>query len=157
MPIKIRPIINKIASEVGVDAELLAAVVWQESRGNQYAIRYEPAFFKKYIDGKKLTGFIPPSGLVTETTERMGRAFSYGLCQVMGATARENGFEGPYLAELFDPEVNLYLGATILKKFIDKHESSHKALLAYNGGGNKDYPLEVFQHLETKDYAQMFL
>lgn len=157
MPIKLRPIINKVASELGLDGELISAVIWQESRGNPYAFRYEPGFYIKYIDGKKLTGFVPSFNLVSEKSERHGRATSWGLMQVMGATARENGFEGTFLAELCDPETNIYVGARILKKLIDKHDSSQKALLAYNGGSNKEYPAEVFQHLDTKDYAAIFL
>lgn len=154
---EIGPAIYRASRETGINPQLIAAVIWQESRANPFAIRYEPKFFDRYIKGKELTGFVPSFKLISEETERASRAMSFGLMQVMGATARENGFEGTYLSELCDIQANIEIGVKILAKHIRKFEDTNKALLAYNGGGNKDYPLEVMEHIQSGDYQNVIL
>ena len=69
---------------------------------------------------------------------------SYGLCQVMGAVAREHGLEG-YLTRLCDPRVGLHYGARHLSWCLKVTGGDMRAaLLKYNGGGNRDYPAKVF-------------
>ena len=68
---------------------------------------------------------------------------SYGLCQVMGAVAREHGYSG-HLEDLADPAINLDLGAKHLRaKIKQAHGDLRGGLLLYNGGGNKAYPERV--------------
>jgi soluble lytic murein transglycosylase-like protein len=64
--------------------------------------------------------------------------------QVMGQVARENGFTGPYLTRLCNPEVGLDVGCKVLRRKIDASGGDlQKGLLRYNGGGNPDYADEV--------------
>lgn len=123
----------------GLDPALVCAVCHHESGGwNTWAIRYEPAFYTRYIESMK--------GLTQ--TEKTARAFSYGLMQIMGQVARELGFDGKYLTELCDPAVGLEYGCKKLKRCVDAANGDVVAgLLKYNGGGNPDYPELVMRHL----------
>ncbi|PSH05135.1 MAG: lysozyme [Acidobacteria bacterium] len=112
--------------------ELVCAVADHESGGwNPWAVRYEAEFERKYV----------PVNPAKQPTEHYARAFSYGLMQIMGQTARELGFIGAYLTELCDPGIGLEFGCRKLRRCIDAHPGDTRAaLLAYNGGGNPKYP-----------------
>lgn len=46
--------------------------------------------------------------------------------------------------DLFNPKINIFIGALILKRCLVKHNASHKALNCYNGKiSNNDYYLKV--------------
>jgi soluble lytic murein transglycosylase-like protein len=136
----------------GVSPTLLAAVIHQESRGNPFAIRYEPAFFRRYLENKpknSLIGHVPTS--CTVDTERYARSCSWGLFQVMGQTMRERGFKGEFLSELLEPEINIKWGAEFLQTLLLKHGDTEKALLRWNGGGDREYPNKVLSHIDSGD------
>jgi hypothetical protein len=60
---------------------------------------------------------------------------SWGLMQIMGATAREEGFRGPYLTQLCDPATNLTIGCSVIAKLLLWSAGNvHLALAAYNAG-----------------------
>jgi Transglycosylase SLT domain len=106
---------------------LVCAIVEQESAWNPWALRYEPAFYDKYIatsltarrpdlvnaakliagndvrgeEASRLGALTSPE-IPADPTESRARAFSWGLMQVMGQVAREHGFTGA-LASLCDP------------------------------------------------------
>jgi soluble lytic murein transglycosylase-like protein len=129
-----------IALDFGLDPALVCAVCHHESGNwNPWAIRYEPGFYHRYIDSMK--------GL--SDTEKQARACSWGLMQVMGQVAREQGFDGPYLSELCDPRQNIRHGCKKLAKCLDRANGDVRtALLGYNGGGNPGYPDKVLRHLK---------
>lgn len=115
-----------------LDGALVCAVIEQESNWAQYAIRYEPAFQQRYVE---------PMGLTP--TETIARSISWGLMQLMGESAREMGFNGK-MASLCDPDNGLEWGCKHLKAKMDAHSGDVTAgLLAWNGGGNKEYPEQV--------------
>lgn len=133
----LQQVATTVALNHGLDPALVQAVCHHESVWDPWAIRYEPAFFRRYIESMK--------GLTD--TEKSARAFSYGLMQIMGQVAREFGFDGKYLTELCDPLTNLNVGCRKLKKCLDNKDGEvRKALLAYNGGGNLKYPDLVMDH-----------
>ena len=143
-------LINAEVIKTGLDAQLIAAVIQQESSGNTFAVRYEPEFYKRYIQTKtknSLGGHWPR--LATEETERRFRTSSFGLMQMMGQVAREQGFKGEFLTELCDPAINLDLCCRFLKSLIDKTGSTERGLLRYNGGGDADYAKKVFRHIDS--------
>lgn len=148
-PPSVAPIIKRAAMEHDVNIDLLCAVIHQESGGNPWASRFEPAFFDKYIKGKKpkeLPGYFPPLKVQTPQTENFNRSRSFGLFQIMGNTARLYGFNGDFLDALFDIPTNIDLGAKILSDLLKKNDNdTKKALLAWNGGGNKEYPDKVME------------
>ena len=96
---------------------LVSAIIKVESNGNPWAVRYEPAFYKRYIVPLPISPY-PPCSL---DTERVMRATSFGLLQVMGQVARERGFAGTFLSELCEPTVGLEYGCPHLAKLRDRH------------------------------------
>ena len=144
--------IVEAAKQTGVVPELLAAVIHQESKGHIYAVRYEPAFYKKYVETKTkstLIGHVP--ALCSLETEKQMRATSFGLMQIMGQVLRERGFRGEFLTEALDPRINIKLGSEFLQSLLLKYSSTEAALQRWNGGGNKDYAKSVLKHIDTGD------
>jgi len=130
-------LVRDAAGVGGIDYSLLAALVEQESGWNQWAVRYEPAFFSKYISPIYTAGKI-------NATEAWLRAYSWGLGQILGEVARELGFTGPFLPELCDPATNLKYVCLKLKKCLDRNNGDvTKALQEYNGGSNPTYAQQV--------------
>src|SRR5258708_32520022 len=81
---------KSIATEHELDPVLVCAVCEQESAWNTFAIRYEPLFMVKYVAPLYTNHKVSAS-------EAYARAFSWGLMQVMGQVAREQGFDALYL------------------------------------------------------------
>jgi soluble lytic murein transglycosylase-like protein len=118
--------------------ELVCAVVEQESSWDPWALRYEPGFYERYIEPQVARGAI------SNDTEARARAFSWGLMQVMGQLAREHGFTGPSLAALCDAAAGLEIGCRVLAAKIAAAEGNvERALILWNGGGNREYPAAV--------------
>ena len=120
-----------------LDPALICAVVEQESDWQPWAIRYEPAFQKRYVE---------PLGL-TNQTEIVARSMSWGLCQLMGQCARDLGFHDK-MASLCDPFTGLEWGCKhFARKFDAAGSDVTKALLLWNGGGNAAYPQQVLDRV----------
>jgi soluble lytic murein transglycosylase-like protein len=118
--------------------ELVCAIVEQESSWNPWALRYEPAFYSRYVQAQLARGAIE------HETEARGRAFSWGLMQVMGQVAREHGFAGLSLASLCDPVTALEIGCRVLvSRLAAAGGNVARALELWNGGGNRDYAAAV--------------
>jgi soluble lytic murein transglycosylase-like protein len=123
--------------------ELVMAVIEQESGWNEYAIRYEPGFMSTYVAPHFIKGEF-------HATEAYCRAMSWGLMQVLGQTARELGFKGDFLSELCSPINGIEYGCMKLAACMKKHSGNqHDSLLAYNGGGNANYPVEVIAKMDA--------
>lgn len=144
-------LIKKYAKKYDLEPELIAAIIMQESSGNPWASRKEPLFYARYVarHGRStLPGFVPPSHIVDLITEKNHRATSWGCMQCMGETAREAGFSENELVRLLDPDVGIEWGCRILLKCIKRANGDiDQALLYWNGGGNAQYPKEVFAHI----------
>jgi soluble lytic murein transglycosylase-like protein len=124
---------KEIAGNYALDPALVCAIIEQESGWNTYAIRYEPAFYAHYV--------MPQRGLTA--TEAYARAFSWGLMQCMGEVVREEGFHGD-LPSLCDPTTGINAGCKHFKAKLDNAKGGiQEALLAWNGGGNPQYPEQV--------------
>lgn len=129
---------RNIAAAHSLPPELICGQIERESTWNPWQIRYEDGFYTKYIE--KMIA----SHELTDPTEERARAFSWGLMQVMGEVAREMGYTD-HLAQLCDPATGIEVGCRALAHKIATNEGNlADALLAYNGGGNKQYPAEVF-------------
>lgn len=136
-------LVAQIAKEYSLDPSLVCAVCEQESNWDTYAVRFEPAFLKRYIH---------PVHPETPTTEELTSAMSFGLMQVMGEVAQGLGFKGRFLTALCDPDCGLNFGCRKLKECLDRAKGDvRQALLYYNGGGNKAYPDEVMARMEKYD------
>lgn len=122
------------AHKAGIDPALVKAVCSHESSWYPWAVRYEPAFFDRYIAGMK--------GLTA--TEMHNRSTSFGLMQIMGQTAREQGCRVQSLAELCDPMSGIEQGCIKLARCLKDHPGDvNAALLEYNGGSDLSYPNAV--------------
>jgi len=136
-PSQLLTLARHAAETRALDPGLVCAVIEQESAWNPWAMRYEPAFFSKYVaplyTNNKITA-----------TEAYARGFSWGLMQVMGQVARESGFDTQFLSALCDPEQALAVGCKVLrKKFDAANGDTTRALLAWNGGAKALYPAQV--------------
>ena len=121
------------AGEHGLDPALVCAVIEQESAFDTMALRMEPGFERRYIKNLHLG----PS-------ESVLRATSFGLMQVMGEVARENGFKGDFDDLCCKPEVGVEQGCIHLANELKRAGGdTRKALLLWNGGANPAYPDQV--------------
>jgi soluble lytic murein transglycosylase-like protein len=150
-------LIGLIAERYGLPTFLVEAIIDQESSGNPWAIRFEPAFHRTYVLNKPYETFWPCS----TKTEGEARATSWGLMQVMGQTARELGFTGPFLSELCDPSVGIDLGCRYLAELAERFPGPKygwdAVCAAYNGGPgavqssvlfkNPEYPEKIRERL----------
>jgi soluble lytic murein transglycosylase-like protein len=136
-PSQLTGLARKAAGTQALDPALVCAVVEQESAWNPWAMRYEPAFFTKYVAHLYTNNKVSAS-------EAYARGFSWGLMQVMGQVARETGFDALFLSALCDPEQGLAIGCKVLRKKLDAvGGDTTRALLAWNGGANPLYPVQV--------------
>ena len=137
IPANLLALAHKAATIQLLDPALVCAVVEQESGWNPWAIRYEPAFFAKYVAPLYTNNKVSAS-------EAYARGFSWGLMQVMGQVARESGFDASFLSALCDPENGLAVGCKVLRKKLDAARGdTAQALLAWNGGANPAYAAQV--------------
>jgi soluble lytic murein transglycosylase len=110
LPLRHEDVIRQQAAEKGVDAALIAAVIYSES---------------KFSDQTSSAG---ARGLMQITPE----AASYIEKQSGGTTFR--------LSDLSDPELNIRYGTFLLRELLDRYDGDEAAALAaYNAGpGNAD-------------------
>lgn len=158
--VRLKRLIEKNAKRHDLDPQLVACVVLQESGGETAAVRYEPAFYERYVEGKTRSTLIGhvPKNLPNLTTERVLRATSWGLMQVMGQTAREHGYAEDWLSMMaVKPSHGLRVGCAFLAWcFAQKGGNTEQALLRYNGGGNKDYAKEVLSRLKAGEFKRLY-
>lgn len=129
-------LVKQLAQKAGVDPALACAVCEQESSWNPNASRFEPAFLVRYVLPLRL-----------DANEAHDRATSWGLMQLMGEVAREQGFTGE-LDTLCDPNIGLPQSLQHLKHFLTLEEGNvHAALQRWNGGGNPHYADEVIARI----------
>lgn len=143
-----------------LNPELIGALVYTESGGNPWASRFEPNFYRRYLrdmTASSAPGYVPPASICNWETERMLRSFSFGLFQIMGETARENGFNSPILSQLLEPSNNIALGLQLIRKYLEAHKGDlQKALLTYNGGGNEKYPDLVLGNITNGNWQLVY-
>lgn len=138
-----------VAGKHALWPELVCAVIEQESAWNPWAMRYEAGFYGRYIEPMLEAHTLKRmSPLCSIETEAHGRAFSWGLLQVMGQVARERGFLGAFLSELCDPETGIEFGCRHLTFKIGQAQGNvERALQLWNGGGNATYSAEVMSRV----------
>lgn len=121
-------LIERTASAYGIDPNLIGAVVVAESGGDTFAVRYEPLwkYFFEVEEFAKLSR-------ITNATETMLQACSFGLMQIMGSVARELGHESSLL-QLAQPEIGLMFGCKKLRALIRNYPDLANTVAAYNAG-----------------------
>jgi soluble lytic murein transglycosylase-like protein len=121
------PIVDKYCVELGVSQALMLALIHQESGGDPNARRHEPGYEQKYILGNSAwLGRCRESGISTKDM-----ATSWGLCQVMMATAWGYNMRSP--SDLLKANNNIRVGTAIMAYNVKKY-GVEGGLVAYNGG-----------------------
>jgi soluble lytic murein transglycosylase-like protein len=140
--------IERAAAVHQLDPDVIEALVLVESSGHADAFRYEPDFWRRYMQGKSQWEHAIPRRVSS----------SYGLMQIMYPVAWELGFRGEP-EELFVPERNLGYGCLKFSRLMDwAKDDVEQALAAYNGGkrGNSVRPFRTATYaakvLKRKDY-----
>jgi soluble lytic murein transglycosylase-like protein len=145
--------IETAAAAHDLDPDLVQAIVEQESGGWASAFRYEPAFWDRYLK----------TNPVYATRNPREVSSSYGLMQIMFATAVDHGFTGkPW--DLFDPAVSLEYGCRVLQALLVWARSQYtgletaaqtvilrSVLAAYNGGKSGNAPKGPLRNREYAD------
>jgi len=160
------PLVVQVAGAYGLRADLLSAQIAVESSGNTYAWNPEPRYrylwnVRHNTPFRQLTADEqgsedPPADFPclagARDQEWWAQQASWGLLQVMGSTAREFGFLGPYLPELCDPEKGLMIGAKYLRWCLNRNYDDYRLALARFNGTGQDaaaYARKVFDELRT--------
>ena len=138
-----------------VDANMVLAVIWQESSGNEWAYRFEPGY-QYFFDAKAQKALYrsqfniatnrAEALRVLGTTEFYAQSASFGLMQVMGAVAREHGATG-WLTRLCDPGFGIAMGCKYLN-VLYKRNAGDKRMMLFRYNGGSAYPDEVFEKLK---------
>lgn len=124
------PLVRKYVEGSSIPPEFVLATIEMESGGKPQAYRFEPGFYQKYL-------------VNNETWQRMMKkhswkpedvSASYGLMQLMYTTAVGIGFGGQP-QDLFNPEVSIKWGTTLIKRHMLKYNDLSMVACAYNGGG----------------------
>ena len=116
--------------------KLIAAIVQTESRGDNFATRFEPKW-KWFIDPEQRKAVAKDLG-ITLATEEIHEAMSWGLMQIMGGTARSAlNYLGP-LPAVCEIELGLELGCQYFKILCDRHGSIEEAIVSYNAGSPRE-------------------
>lgn len=119
----------KAAEHFRIDANLIRAIIVKESEGELFRPRFEPGFtslwhYRDYAEKLRISA----------VTEEVMQKMSWGAMQVMGATARWQGFES-HLPMLCFPDVGIFYGSKYLKWLVSKFgEDETHVIAAYNAG-----------------------
>jgi soluble lytic murein transglycosylase len=135
LPLKHEDVIRQQASEKGVDAALLAAVIYSES---------------KFSDATSSAGARGLMQITPEAAEEIERLSG-------GTTFR--------LDDLSDPEINIRYGTFLLRELLERYEGDEAAALAaYNAGpgnadkwGGSDLNVSDIPFPETRAYVEEVL
>ena len=165
-------IVRAAAAKHAIPQKLLAALIQHESGGHQFAINPEPRWRymvdvkrgmapfrvqdggrRRRLTWREVQNLVPPPGFramaswVDPDSEWQAQKWSWGYVQCMGSVARERGFKGLVIPEIIVPEINIDLGARILRRHLRRKKGRKRlALLSYNGGGDPSYPQKVLRH-----------
>lgn len=124
--------LESAAQRWAIPPALLRALAQAESGLDPNAMRFEPIFLTRYVpdDPERF-------GACSRETERTARATSWGLLQIMGQVAREQGCKASFLSVLTDPAQGCDAGARHLARLRDRHLKAHGwagVVSAYNAG-----------------------
>jgi soluble lytic murein transglycosylase-like protein len=127
--------IESSAAKYALPASLIAAVIQEESRFEEFATRHEARYMRSRRVRSAAAAWSRAHGLPSAATELADRSRSFGLMQVMGETAREQGFAARYLAEMYLPRNSIDHGAKLLRTLLERyHNDTLSAISAYNQG-----------------------
>jgi soluble lytic murein transglycosylase len=135
LPLRHEDVIRQQADEKGVDAALIAAVIYSESR------------FRDQTSSAGARGLMQITPEAAETIAQNSEATTFEL------------------RDLGDPEINIRYGTFLLRELLDRYEGDEAAALAaYNAGpgnadewGGADLSVEDIEFPETRAYVEEVL
>jgi len=135
LPLRHEDVIRQQADEKGVDAALIAAVIYSESR------------FRDQTSSAGARGLMQITPEAAETIANNSEATTFEL------------------KDLGDPEINIRYGTFLLRELLDRYEGDEAAALAaYNAGpgnadewGGADLTVEDIEFPETRAYVEEVL
>ena len=140
VPEEAAEVVQVYAAKYALPGDLLRAIVQVESAGDPWAMRTEESY-QWLWDVRRSEPYrgdpqkLPSPSFVSRRTELIGQQTSWGLMQVMGATARELGYRGRFLSKLCDPEFGMEYGCRYLAALHDRFGPSWETVAAaYNAG-----------------------
>jgi soluble lytic murein transglycosylase-like protein len=124
----LRQIAQLTAIAYKLDFNLVCAIIEQETAGNAWLTRFEPAwqYFERPIQ-------YALANRISEATERMMQAMSWGPMQLMGSVAREMGF-GAELTRLSAPEYAMVYSCKKLALIQAKYLVEDDVIASWNAG-----------------------
>lgn len=152
------PIIIKKAEDHNIDHELALAFCFVESSFNPNKNRYEPAF--RYVEETESWAV---KRNISQATEIANQCMSWGLMQIMGATARHYGFSGDMPELCSDPATGLEFALRYLGHLLATYKNQDDAIASYNAGhpkmfaghyANEKYVDDIHKALEGKIWNQ---
>lgn len=137
--------LTELVKKFALPVPLVASIIEIESSWNRYAMRYEPSFSHtmQLKENSKRLGITFPS-------EQIGQKTSWGLMQVMGATARLMGFKG-HFPELCDVDLGIEWGCRYLRWQSNRYKTQDEWIAAYNAGTARRMADERFANQEYVD------
>lgn len=140
-------IAENTARAYGIDPDLLIAIITgvEDCRLDPWVVRYEP----RWTFYNNPTGWAGLNG-VSVQTEMICQSMSWGPAQIMGATARDMGWQGP-ITQLTDPAISLRFSVLRLKHLSQIYENEDKVISAYNNGNGAKLPTGEFTNQDYVD------
>jgi soluble lytic murein transglycosylase-like protein len=120
-------LVQGICKVYQIDPKWMKAMIQVESAWNPYVVRYESNYGYLY----KPQDFL--KSLISLNTEIACQKMSWGLGQIMGAVAREQGFKGN-MPELVQAELNMKHMCIRLAELKKKSQDPDAIFAGYNGG-----------------------
>lgn len=121
--------IEKSSLKYGCDPSIVKAIIMQESAWNIYAVRAENSY--RWFFNPELYASNNP--WINISTEICTQKMSWGLGQIMGALAREQGHNG-LMAEILEPYLNIKHICIRIKTLMKTCKSPEEIFACYNGG-----------------------
>jgi soluble lytic murein transglycosylase-like protein len=148
-------LIDDVAIKVGLDPNVVAAIVMVESAGNPWAVRFEPQY-RWVLRANDVRDIAENEGMSVETLTMLQRC-SFGLMQIMAAVAiDEYRFRG-YPTQLCDPYTGLFYGCLHLKSKFVKYADEDEAVSAYNCGTPVETTGGLFANQKYVDKVYFYL
>lgn len=119
--------IDKYSVKFDVSSSLIRAIIYIESRGDITAIRYEPQLKKAKWYNKNLS---------FKNKKDDFTYCSYGLMQILFATAKALGYKGTPI-NLYNIKDNIYYGTKYIKNLIKRYGNTEDVISSYNQGTPK--------------------
>jgi len=122
-------LVDRYSAQFSLDKNLVKAICKTESGWISYRTKYEKNWNYLYLPLR----YSQALG-IDLATECMMQSCSWGLMQIMGSVAREQGLDD-YIPKLCLPEVGLLYGCKKLAILSNKFKNMSDTVSAYNQGG----------------------